>query len=466
MYPGHIGAQHMRTGPWYGNFPREVMLARYTYGTEQVPPYEAVPPPEVVMHGEYLRRQGYYCTNNPKEDYQFYCPLTAWDERGNQAHWRNRTPGQPFFSIFNLAVTHESQIWARGKDSLWVDEDLDVPVPPYLPTTEKAVQDVRRMYSNIKIMDHQVGELLAELEAANLMDSTIIFWYTDHGGPLPRQKRLCYDSGLRLPMIVRFPGKKHAGEVDDRLISFIDFLPTLLSLTGQKPPEYLDGQAFLGEYAAAPRTYIHGAADRFDAKYDKIRAVRDQRYKYLRNFNLDQPYYLPVSYREQMPIMQELLRLKEEGKLDEYQAQWFRETKVPEELFDTENDPHELHNLAEDPAYSEKLTELRTECDRWLQAIDDKGLLEEPEFLKRIWPDGTQPMTARPEVSIKTGKAVVSSATEGATLAYQIVAENETLQDRWDVYTGPISIKDGESVYAVAQRIGYLRSDTAVVSSP
>ena len=443
MYPSHIGAHHMRTG---GN-PQ--------YFPEGMIPYEAVPPAEVKMHSEYLRRAGYYCTNNAKEDYQFRKPVTAWDESSNQAHWRNREEGQPFFAIFNFAITHESQIWARANDSLWIDPDKEVPIPPYLPDNEIGRQDVRRMYSNIAIMDAQVGKILDQLEEDGLMDSTIIFWYSDHGGPLPRMKRLVYDSGLRLPMIIRFPGQEHAGEKDDQLVSFIDFKPTILSLAGIQPPDYVDGRAFLGEYITKPeRKYIHAAADRFDAKYDMIRAVRDHRFKYLRNFHPERGYYLPVSYREQMPVMQELLRMRDAGELNEIQAQWFRDSKPEEELFDTENDPHELKNLAEDPQYAEKLAELRAECDRWMKEIDDKGLMEEPEFLETIWPGQIQPQTATPEIQQKDGKVVISCQTEGASIGYQLLKDGEEKKS-WEVYTGPVDLTGFDKVRIVAHRIGF-----------
>ena len=369
-----------------------------------------------------MRKAGYYCTNNSKEDYQFNKPVTAWDESSRQAHWRNRKPGQPFFAIFNFGITHESQIWARAKDSLWVDEDLDVPVPPYLPDNEVGQRDVRQMYSNIKQMDTQVGAILRQLEEDGLMDSTIIFWYTDHGGPLPRMKRLCYDSGLRLPMIIRFPHKYRSGTVDDQLVSFIDFKPTILSLVGIEPPGYIDGRAFLGQFEdLMKRRYIHAGGDRFDAKRDMIRAVRDKRYKYLRNYKPDQPYYLPVAYREQMPVMQELLRMRDAGELDQYQAQWFRQTKDEEELFDCEKDPHELHNLAKDPAYANKLTELRVECDRWMKEINDRGLKPEAEYLSSIWPDFKQPETAPLESKKEQGMVHLFCETKGASIGYQIV---------------------------------------------
>ena len=349
-YQNGIGALHMRTTNISG------------FGVEGLVPYEAVPPPEVKMLSQYFREAGYYTTNNSKEDYQFRKAITAWDDSSSEAHWRNRNEGQPFYSVFNFGITHESQVWAQASNPLLVDENLDVPIPPYLPDTPTAKRDIRQVYSNIVAMDAQVGEILDQLEEDGLLENTVIFWYTDHGGPLPRQKRLLYDSGLQVPLIVRFPDSWRAGEEDDQLVSFVDFKSTALSLAGIEPPDYVDGQAFLGEFTSSqPRRYIHAAADRFDTEYDTIRAVRDKRYKYLRNFNPDQPYYLPLSYREQMPIMQELLLLNSSGQLNEFQSQWFRQSKVEEELFDTENDPNELANLANDPAYAEKLLELRTE---------------------------------------------------------------------------------------------------------
>lgn len=444
MYPTHIGAMHMRTGGNPQYFPPDLK------------PYEALPPPEVKMHSEYLRRAGYYCTNNAKEDYQFNKPVTAWDESGRQAHFRNRPSGKPFFAIFNFEVTHESRIWAKAQDSLWIDSTLDVPIPPYLPDNEIGKRDVRRMYSNIKEMDSQIGKILDQLEADGLMDNTIIFWYADHGGPLPRMKRLLYDSGMHLPLIIRFPGKYRAGEIDEQLISFVDFKPTILSLAGIEPPGYLDGRAFLGDSRApGERAYVHGAADRFDMKYDMIRAVRDKRFKYLRNFRTEQGYYLPVAYREQMPIMKELLRMRDAGELTPSQAQWFRDSKPREELFDTDVDPHELNNLAEDPTYADKLAELRTECDRWMEEVNDLGRMSEPEFWRSIWPDGQQPVTLAPEREAKGDSVTLRSATAGASIGYQVLQPGESPGKSWQVYEAPFVVGVGERVVAVAHRIGY-----------
>jgi hypothetical protein len=226
-----------------------------------------------------------------------------------------------------------------------------------------------------------------------------------------------------------------------------------------EPPEYLHGQAFLGPFAAGQeRRYIHAAADRLDEETDRIRAVRDGRYKYLRNFFPERGYYLPLPYREQMPTMQELLRLRDAGALDPEEAQWFRESKPPEELFDTESDPHELHNLAGEPEYAEKLDELRSEYERWAAEVPDYGLMPEAEYLASIWPDGSQPSTAAPVASWSGDELALSSNTEGASMGYQVLYPGEEPGTRWEVYVEPFTVPPDARVVAVAHRIGYLPS--------
>jgi arylsulfatase A-like enzyme len=456
MYQNRIGAQHMRTAN----------IA--DFGVEGIIPYEAVPPPYVKMHSQYFREAGYYTSNNAKEDYQFRKAVTAWDESSNTAHWRNRAEGQPFFSIFNFGITHESQIWGQAENPLLVDENLEVPVPPYLPDTEIGRQDIRQVYSNIVAMDRQVGEILDQLEEDGLMDSTIIFWYSDHGGPLPRQKRLLYDSGMHLPLIIRFPDQYRAGETDGQLISFVDFKSTILSLAGIEPPDYVDGRAFIGEYATTPaRRYVHGAADRFDTEYDMIRAVRDDRFKYLRNFNPEKPYYLPLSYREQMPAMQELLRLRDAGELSPAQAQWFRTSKAPEELFDVINDPYELNNIAADPSYTAKLAELSKEMDSWMSFIADKGLMPEADLIESMWPNGVQPTTLTPIASKSghDGLITLRSETEGASIGFQLLGAGDELGTTWQIYLNPVAVKTDQRLLAIAHRIGFVPSPTISVKN-
>lgn len=465
MYPVTIAANHMRTGPWYMSGLPEKTIKEYTekYLPKEIQSYEAQTPPSIKMMSEYLREIGYYCTNNAKEDYQYQKTITAWDESSRTAHWKNRKEGQPFFAIFNYGVTHESQIWGRAEDSLWVDENLEVPVPPYLPDNEVGQRDVRRMYSNIRMMDHQVGQMLQELEDAGELENTIIVWYTDHGGPLPRQKRLLYDSGLRVPMIIRYPNKQAAGQRDDQLISFIDFAPTTLSLVGIQPPAEMNGQAFLGKYKRTENPkYIFAAADRFDESYDKNRAVRDKQFKYIRYYNTEKPMFLPIGYREQMAVMQELHRLKEAEELTEAQALWFRATKPKEELFDITNDPHEINNLANDPKYANKLKELRTANEQWQKDYVDLGMMEETALLKKLWQDGKQPVVATPTIINENGKISLATTTEGASIGYKII-QDDVEYDKpfgdWMVYTEPFELPEGAGLKVVADRIGYKISE-------
>ncbi len=471
MYPSGLGGNHMRTR---GHHLEEIGLIEY----------EVVPPPEVKMMSQILRENGYYCSNNDKEDHQFAPPLGVWDESSPYAHWRNRSEGKPFFSIFNFAVTHESQFfgppskrnlryndnfpdttrhhqWADRIDSSeWimnVPPGLQVNIPPYLPENDIVRNDMRVMYSNIIEMDRQVGVLLRQLEEDGLLDKTIVVWYTDHGGPLPRQKRLMYDSGLKVPMIIRHPDRQRAGEIEDQLISFIDFAPTVFSMAGIEPPAYLHGRAFDGKFLSEPpRKYIHAAADRLDKQRDIIRAVRDSRFKYLRNFNPEQGYYLPIAYRERISTMQELLRLRDAGKLNEIQMQWFRELKPEEELFDTWNDPHEINNLAQDPKFAQKLEELRQECDSWMNKINDKGFIPESDLISSFWPDWEQPLTADPEIRSDGSSIEVVCPTIGASIIYQLTEESaEPKPMNWEIYVRPVPMPEGSTFHTRAHRIGF-----------
>lgn len=465
MYPTHIGANHMRTGPWYsGNISDEEAAKRTKFMPDGLSFYEAMPPVGVRMMSEVLREAGYYCTNNAKTDYQFRPTVMAWDDSGRGAHWRNREEDQPFFAVFNFEVTHESRIWRKAEDSLWVAPDLKVPVPPYLPDTEVGQKDIRRMYSNIKEMDFQVGKLLKELEEDGLLENTIVFWYTDHGGPLPRHKRLLYDSGLKVPLVIRFPEKQLAGTRNDDLLSFIDLAPTAFSIAGITPATKLDGQAFLGpQQSEKKRKYIRAAADRFDAQYDTNRAIKDKRYKYIRYYEPEKSMFLPVAYREQMAIMRELHRLKEAGELTPVQAQWFRDTKPKEELFDLEADPHEIKNLATDPAFKEKLEELSAECDRWVNSFEDTGMMPEKELVKKLWPSGKASITAEPKVEELENQIALSCSTAGATIAYRIAKEGDD-KGAWMVYNAPLTttLNEGEHIQFIADRIGYRPSSIGV----
>jgi len=479
MYPSSIGANHMRT-------------TSYTEVTG-LPAYGAVPPPEVKMISELLRKEGYYCTNNYKTDYQFKAPKTAWNESGPYAHWRNRGEDQPFFSVVNFTETHESGLfepyghryieqrhyqlgdrsfkWKEGRmpeeeTPKHISKDTKFNIPPYLPDTEIVERDMWKMYNNIAEMDSQLGAVLKQLEDDGLLENTIIFFYGDHGGTMPRQKRLIYDSGLNTPMIVRFPHKANAGSKDDRLISFVDFAPTLLSLINTEPRKYMQGQAFLGEFKAKnEREYIYAAADRFDEFTDAIRAVRNNRFKYIRNYRPEQGYYLPIDYRENIPTMQELLRLRDAGKLDSVQALWFGTTKPVHELYDCEIDPHEINNLAENPDYADTLEELSSELNNWITKIGDQPNLPEGELLKQLWKgEKVQPVTLQPSVDINKSSVSIACNTEGASIGYKVTMNNKKEPAEWQVYTGPFELQDNSTLKVQAHRIGFKPSDIVKVN--
>ena len=476
VYATSAGAHHMRT-----------QYNRHHLEAVGLTPYEVVTPPEVRMMSEVLRARGYYATNNDKTDHQFAPTVTAWDASGPDATWRGRPAGAPFFAVLNFGITHEGQVWAQrvpcrnlryhrlfrpsvggdahcdGETGPFPDHvpgDLAAPRPPYLPDTEPVHRDLRRVYSNIVELDRQIGLVLDALESDGLLDETIIVFYADHGGPLPRQKRLLYDSGIRVPLIVRFPDGRGAGTVTDRLVSFVDFAPTMLSLAGIAPPAYVEGSAFLGTYEGAPRDYVYAAADRLDAQYDMIRAVRDGRFKYLRNFRPDQGYYLPVLYREQMGSMRELLRLRDAGGLDAFQSQWFRASKPEEDLFDTWNDPHEIENLAERSEYAEKLSELRNALKRWMQDTGDKGQVSEAALLESFWPRRVQPVTEPPVATRQDGLVTLASATEGASIGYRPAGGATS---GWQVYVEPFPLGADQEVEAIAHRIGFAPSGAVTV---
>ena len=473
MYPTSIGAHHMRT------------LSQQPAAKEKgLINYEVVPPPNVKMVSQILRENGYYCTNNKKEDYQFYKSVLAWDESSIFAHWRNRPEDSKFFSVFNFGVTHESNLWDPwyrqfdldpfppdrdvGKwweqfsgieKSLYVSKDIHIDIPPYLPDNITVRNDMMRMYSNIVEMDEKVGLIIDQLEEDGLLEETIIVFYTDHGGPLPRQKRLLYDSGIKVPMIIRYPNKVRAGQIDERMISFVDFAPTLLSMVEIEPPDYYHGLPFEGLFKSKnDRKFIHAAADRFDEYYDQIRAVRDKQYKYLRNYNTDKPYYLPLEYRERMNSMQELLLLEKEGKLNENQMQWFRKSKPEEELFDTFSDPHELRNLAREPNFEKKLIELRKECDRWIQNTNDKGFMQETDLIETFWPDKKQPKTAEPIITIIDGMLHITCETDGAVIGYRYRPSDIKPHLGWRPYTKPFKVDGKQEVELISHSIGFLPS--------
>lgn len=363
-------------------------------------------PEKIKCFPEYLREAGYYCSNNYKKDYNFI-DVNVWDESSHEAHWRKRRPGQPFFSVFNFVSTHQGQI--NGSDEEFEEkygskleprerhDPAKVSLPSYYPDTPFVRKIWARYYDLITFMDKQVGELLDQLEADGLADNTIVFFYADHGLGIPRFKRTLYDSGLHVPLIVRFGEKyKHLspvrpGETIDSLVSFVDFAPTVLSLAGLPVPGYMQGRAVLGARARPPRKYVFGASSRVDEAYECSRCVRDERYKYIRNYFPHLPYIQPSQYCDQAEIMQELRRVVAEDELTPAQKLLWTARKPIEELYDTVSDPHEINNLVGRPEQKAVLSRLRKTLHAWMLQIRDTGLLPEAEM--HIRAEGSTPYT-------------------------------------------------------------------------
>ena len=347
---------------------------------------------------EFLRERGYYCTNNVKEDYNFITPEEAWDESSDSAHWRNRKPEQPFFSVFNFMVTHQSQtrygIEKLNEINSTLDEKDrinpdDVEIPPYYPDTPIVRNNIASLYTQVHIMDKKFQEIINQLEEDGLRENTIIFFYSDHGTGLPRGKGYLHDTGIKVPLIIEFPEKyKHyspakAGTFSDELVNFIDFPPTVLSLTGIDPPKYMQGNPFLGQYRKNSNDYVISIRDRRDEVLMFSRSIRTDKYHYIRNFLPHRPRMQRNFYSEITPIRQELRRLDNLGLLQSNED-WLMEDSVPvDELYDTETDPHELNNLAQEAEHLEIMELLKRNLFSWMVETKDLGLVPEYEMIEK-----------------------------------------------------------------------------------
>lgn len=340
---------------------------------------------------EYLRSAGYYCSNRSKTDYNMKpIPKGAWDQiKGG--HYKNRKKGQPFFSVFNIGISHESSLH-RGKIDPNASKKLKL--PPYHPDTTEIRSNWVQYYGIMTRMDQEVGRILKELEKNGLAEETIVFYYADHGGILTRSKRFLYDSGMHVPMIVRFPKKyQHLaagkpGTKTDRLVSFVDFAPTVLSLAGVNIPKQMQGEAFLGQHKVAPRKYVYGFRGRMDERYDMMRAVRDKKFKYIRNYMPHRIYGQHLDYLWKMPATRSWEKAYKEGKCNASQK-IFWETKPAEELYDIAVDPHEVNNLADSPDHRETLLRMRKANREHLIKTHDTGFLPESEMIARASASGS-----------------------------------------------------------------------------
>ena len=354
MYPPSLGTEHMRS-------------------TYPIPSF-------VKFFPKYLREAGYYTTNNSKKDYNTTDQVDAWDESSDSATYKKRKPGQSFFAVFNLFASHESGLH-KPLPSLHHNPEK-VPIPPYHPRTTEFKHDWAQYYDKVETMDQQFGKLLKELTDAGLAENTIVFYYADNGGILGRSKRFMYESGLHVPLVIHLPkkyahlAKAKAGSQTVQLVTFLDFAPTILSLTDIKIPEYMQGQAFLGSQQKPAHQYAYGFRGRMDETVDLSRSVRDKKYRYIRNYLPHKIYGQHLDYLWKAPSIRSWEAEYKAGRLNEVQSR-FWQPKPAEELFDVDADPDNIHNLATDPRFAKELVRLRKANDQWLRKSNDVGFIPE-----------------------------------------------------------------------------------------
>jgi len=339
------------------------------------------------LYPQFLREAGVYCTNNAKEDYNVTAAGKVWDESSKRAHWRNRGAGQAFFAVFNIEVTHESQV--RKRPHRAVHDPAAVRLPSYWPDLPAVREDWAQYHDRMTEMDARAGELLREVEEAGLAGETIVIYCGDHGPGLPRCKRTPMDSGLRVPLLMHFPEKwRHLapegyaeGRELTQLVDFTDFAPTFLSLYGLEIPAWMQGRAFAGQRRAEARRYVFGMRDRMDERYDPVRSVCDGRWVYVRNFFTHRPAGQRVAYQFETPMTRAWHRLAGEQALPEAQAAFWKPHPA-EELYDLQDDPDEVKNLAGDPRSGEVLARMRSALREQEERVGDVSLLPEAEMLR------------------------------------------------------------------------------------
>ena len=403
---------------------------------------KAVPPPEVRLLPEIFRQAGYYCTNNWFTDFQMDLPETVFDECSWTAHWRNRPDADtPFFAMFHGMTTHESKVYLE--DDAFAAETKNVPdevrhdpalapLPPYYPDDE-AFRTAWAKYADlITEMDHWVGQIVAELEADGLLEDTIVVFWSDHGKGMPRAKRWPNESGLREPLIVSWPGHLPEGAVATGLTHTMDLAPTMLELAGLDVPEFMHGVSLFADDLTAkpqPNAYTFGGRDRQGEADDRSRTVRDERFRYIRNFFPDKPAMLHTEYPDRLSTWSVFRRLASDecqqrarGELPSImtppQRAVVAQSKPAEELYDIVADPHETVNLADDSRFADDLARLRGALGEWIETYGDLGAEPESVLEERWRPGGVRRRTAEPTASVQDGLLIAESHTEGSLLGW------------------------------------------------
>lgn len=395
MYQTSINAHHMR-------YPDELMNEL---------------PAEVIPMNELFRRQGYITANikdwpgTGKNDWSFRSSVAGFDAQ----HWDSLSQDKPFFAVVNLRLTHRP----FEQDTLHPIDRSTVKVPPYYPDHPVSREDFAQYLETAQLMDQQVGDVLTELDKRGLRDNTIVIFFSDHGRPMSRAKYFLYDSGIQVPMIIHAPENLSwrqylpAGTVDDQFISAIDITATSLAFAGLTRPEWMQGQVFLGPDQHEKRTLIFSVADRFGETHLKSRAVRTERWKYIRNFIHDISVNEgATAYRKSTHPIFHLLNIYHEKGLLTPEQEALVQPLAEEELYDLDADPFEMHNLATDPAYQTQLKDLQSALATWQKATHDHGMDPDSGALQKAFEEYGRESAVKNEKKIQKLEASVRSSVE------------------------------------------------------
>ncbi len=356
-------------------------------------------PPRLFTHE--LRDAGYYVSWPTKLDFNFEPDA---DFREDADDWIDKLrhgelSDRPFFLYRNFGITHESTMWAEPQSFGGARDEREkhlhtiaeahrcdpstVRVPAYLPDTPEVRADIARFYDALTLMDGQVGQVLDALEASPYRDNTVVIYLTDHGRGLIREKRWCYDAGVHLSLLIRWPNGIEAGSVSDELVSWVDVGPTILSLAGVDVPGDYQGQVFLGPARAGERACVFFGRDRMDEAFDRTRGARDRRWHYIRNDFPQLPWMQRNRYMEIQLTTQVAREMNARGELADSAAQFFADRKPPEELYDAQADPDMVRNLIDEPACAEHAQRLRAALVENIERFGDMGEFSERQLIER-----------------------------------------------------------------------------------
>ena len=438
MYPTTLGTQHMRA---YKKSAENNTINSHN----SLQYYSAKPKKPIRFFTENLRANGYYCTNNSKEDYNMRTSPLAWDESSQAAHWRNRKEGQSFFSVFNFNVTHESSVW-NNKNTYSKHELENVLIPDFFPDDDGIKSDILTNYKNIEKLDEQIGVIINQLKADGLYENTIIFFFSDHGGPFPRYKRSIYETGIRVPMLAKWIDDTCRGN-SYQLISFVDFAPTILDAANVERVFPFEGVSF---FKKDQRKYAYAATDRFDESTDRRRSIRESNFKLIYNVDSTTPVYKPVRYRQQMKTMQVLDSLQQKQELNTYFSNWFSKHKERFELYEVSVDYYESKNLIHNPKYKQIYKTLQHHLFRWIE-YSDFGNMSESAMLDSMFNSSMSiPKLNIPKLIMSDVGYLIESNNLYTSVGWR--NKNETV---WKIYKEKDLIKPKDDFEILLFRPGY-----------